>query len=143
MAIIGLAASIISFIDFGTKMVSLAKSVRDSPGGTIPEADDLNVIIQDIRSVSDEIRHKMPTAGLSRDEQRIVHMVTRCDELAGELSHILEKLKMRDSAWSKKMETVRVLLRAVWKKKEVDSLQKRLQDLDRVLRDSLNRALQM
>ena len=142
IAIIGLAASIVTFIDFGTKMVSAAISLRDSPDGTIPEAEELNLIIQDIRSLSSEIQERMPTKALSEDERRILLMVSKCNELAAELMRILDKLKIRDKTWSKTVEAFRVTLQAAWKKKDVESLQQRLRALERSLRGSLNRALQ-
>ena len=142
IAIIGLAASIITFIDFGTKIVSAAISLRDSPDGTIPEAEELNLIIQDIRSLSSGIQDKMPAKAMSEDERRILLMVSKCNELSAELMRILDKLKIRDQSWSRTVEAVRVTLQVAWKKKDVESLQRRLRDLERSLRGSLNRALQ-
>lgn len=127
IAIIGLAGSIISFIDFGTRMVSLAKSVRDSPSGTIPETDELDLIIQGIKSLSRGIQKKMPaTEKLCGDERRILLMVSRCDELAVETRRILHKLKVRDKTWSRTVESIRVAFQGDWMKKEVDALQRRL-----------------
>lgn len=69
-------------------------------------------------------------------------MTSKCDKLAEEISKLLETLRVRDhSALPRAIEVRRVAFRTVWKKKDVDSLQRRLEDMGRSLREYLNGAL--
>lgn len=141
-AVIGLAASILTFVDFGVKVIALAKSIRESQDGAIPEAEELESIVEDVRAFSASIRETSGANELNRDEQRVLSISAKCGKLATELGDVLKKLRVRDKAWSKKIDTTRVIIQAMWKKKDIDSLRDRLGHLERSLRESLNHTLQ-
>ncbi|KAL7783452.1 hypothetical protein V8C37DRAFT_413714 [Trichoderma ceciliae] len=141
-AIVGLATSILTLVDFGTKVVSLAKSIREAHDGAIPEAEELDLILHHVRSLSSTLLNSQTAQNLSQDERKVISMAAKCDGLARELSDILETLKVRDTAWSKTIETGRVVFQAMRKKKTIDSLQARLAYLDNSLREAVNGTLQ-
>jgi hypothetical protein len=141
-AVIGLAASILTFVDFGVKVIALARSIRDSQDGTIPEAKELESVVEHVRAFSASLREASGDNSLNRDEQRILMISAKCDKLAAELGDVLKKLRVRDKAWSKKIDTTRVIIQAMWKKKDIDSLRDRLGHLEHSLREALNHTLQ-
>lgn len=140
-AIVGLAASIFTFVDFGSKVISLAKSIRETHRA-IPEAEELKLIVQHYRSLSSALRGSPTLSRLSEDEQQVLEMADKGDQLATELSDILQTLKVRDTAWSRTIDEGRVAFQTMRKKKTIDALQVRLESLDRSLREAVNRALQ-
>lgn len=141
-AIVGLATSILTLVDFGTKVISLAKSIRETHNETIPEAEELDLILHHVQSLSSALLNGPAAQNLSQDERKVISMAAKCDELARELRDILETLKVRGTAWSKTLETGRVVFQAMRKKKTIDSLQARLASLDNSLREAVNGTLQ-
>lgn len=142
-AIIGLAASILTFVDFGAKVISLTKSIHDSPANMAPDTQELSYMLEDIRSLSNAIQKSTSLrTRLSEDETKILRVASQCDKLAEELGNLLETLKIRDdTALPRAIEITRVALRTARKKKHVDSLQERLKDLERSLRGYLTGTL--
>lgn len=137
--IIGLTSSIITFIEFGIKAVRLARSIH----GTTAEARELDLIAEHVQALSSDVLRKRTNAKqVSEEEQRIIAIATECQQVAKELRKLLATLKMRDDAWSRKMESTRVLLQTLKKKGEIEELWQRLDKLDVRLRDSVRGFLQ-
>ena len=140
--IIGLTSSIITFVDFGVKVVRLARSVRDKRGAP-PELQELDLIAEEIRVLSDSVLRKRSTASaLSDDEKRIIQIATECRNLAVELRELVATLTVRDDAWSKTMELGRVLIQTLRKKGDIEVIWQRLNRLDLRLRESVCWSLQ-
>jgi hypothetical protein len=141
--IAGLTSSIITFIEFGVKLVSAVKALRNSPQDTIPEVEEFDLIINNVKSLNAKILRANPNGRkLSKHEQDIVSMATTCDDLATELSSILQSLRIRDGAWSRTVERTRVVVTAFRKKDGIGSLLFRLERLDTRLRENVNRIMQ-
>ena len=142
LAIIGLVSNIISFIDYGIKLVSGSRLARDSLHGTTTEIHELELIVEDVQRLNAEVLRQKSSRELSKDELHILDMVTECDRLANELRGVVNKLKMRDGVLSKTLESGRVAMRGLWKKREIEDLRRRLTDLDYRIRNSVRDALQ-
>jgi hypothetical protein len=141
--IIGLVSSIITFIDFGVKAVSLSKVVRDSCHSTLPEVRELELIVNDIQTLATNvIGNKSSAQNSGKDDQGIVEMAKECCVLADNLRTALDKMKVREGTWSKTMDSFRVIFQFQLKKHGVDDLLGRLQALDARIRISVNQALQ-
>ncbi|KAI2631192.1 hypothetical protein GGS21DRAFT_168574 [Xylaria nigripes] len=141
--IIGLVSGIISFIDFGLKVVSEAKHVRDSAHGTTAEIHELDLIIDDVRCSNDQVKRQQSSrAELSRDEARILAMVTECEKLVGELRQAINKVKKRDGARFKTLESARVAFHSLLKQDEIQILRSRLDNLDRQISKNVESLLQ-
>jgi hypothetical protein len=97
IAIIGLVAGVVTFVDFGFKVVSGSRGVRNSLSGTTAEVGEPDLIIEDIRASHDRI--KSGTKGdqkLSDDENRILLMVKESESLYVQLRHTISKLEVRE-----------------------------------------------
>ncbi len=142
-SIIGLTSSIITFVDFGVKVVRLARSIREA-NGSAPEVQELDLIAEEIRVLSDGVlrRRSTPARGRSVDEDRMLAMAAECRNLAVELRALLATLTVRGEAWSKTMELGRVMIQTFRKKGDIEGIWKRLNKLDQALRDSVRRSLQ-
>jgi hypothetical protein len=134
LAIIGLVSNIISFIDFGIKFASGARSVRDSLHGTTAEIRELELIVEDVERYHEQVK-KQKIAGqkLSVHEQRILNMVKQCQEIAKELHKAIDRLHVRQGR-SKTLESSRVLFQSFWKQRDIVAMRKRLEDLDQRIR---------
>ncbi|KAI8716496.1 hypothetical protein NCS52_00943700 [Fusarium sp. LHS14.1] len=102
--IIGLVSSIVAFVDFSIKIVSAVKSARDSVHDTLPE--------------------------LSQGEKHIMAMATECERLACELGEIVQKLKIKDGARFRTIESSRIALRVLRKGRDIEDLRRRIDNLD-------------
>jgi len=139
VTIIGLVAGIATFIDFGIKAMWLARSAQ----GSVGEMHELDLVATDVQARSNEVlRRGSNTRELSETESRIIGIATECQRLAVKLRTLLETLKVRDGAWSRTVESSRVLLSTRKKKGEIENLWQRLERLDARLRDSVHQSIQ-
>ena len=80
VAALGLVTNIITFIDFGLKLISGVRSVRE---GATPEIHELDLIVADVRSSNTQVTNlKNSGAKLSNDEVRILSLVGECERVA-------------------------------------------------------------
>jgi len=137
LAIVGLVSNIISFIDFGLKVASGARNVRDSLHGTTADLHELQLIMADVPKYNNQVR-KQSSLGhrLSKHEIDILAMVKECDEVAHKLQQAIEKLKVR--SWrSKTLESGRIAFQTIRKQKYIDALCARLDRLDQRIRSNV------
>ncbi|KAJ8126063.1 hypothetical protein O1611_g7575 [Lasiodiplodia mahajangana] len=142
-ALIGLVSGIITFIDFGLKIVSEIKNVRDSVHGTTAEAHELGMIIDDVRHLNEQVKgQQLPGTDLLPDRLRMLAMVEECEKLASQLVEVTNTLKRRDGTRSKTLESARVAVRSFLKQDEIQALRSRLDHLNKHIREYLAGALQ-
>ncbi|KAJ0416987.1 hypothetical protein BJY00DRAFT_217081 [Aspergillus carlsbadensis] len=143
ITIIGLASSIITFVEFGLKVVSGAKSIRDSQHGSTAEIHQLDLIVADVRASNTQVKEQqLARRHLSEHELRILAMVAECEKLQEELLKIIETLKVRSDARSQTLESARVFARSFFKSSDLQALRGRLDSLDARIRASVGNALQ-
>ncbi|KAI8664187.1 hypothetical protein NCS55_00926500 [Fusarium keratoplasticum] len=128
--IIGLASSIVAFVDFSIKLVSAVKSARDSVHDTLPEVHEIELCLEDVRHSNLRAIQGSPGRHLSQGEKHIMAMATECERLAGELGEIVQKLKIRDGARFRTIESSRIALRVLRKGKDIEDLRRRIDNLD-------------
>jgi hypothetical protein len=136
-ATVGLASNIAQFIECGIKIVSMSKEAYESARGITKETWELNLIVEDVRNQSREVMKKTSSIRLSKDELAIQNYAEECYLLARELRSVLKKLIFREDARSRTIESGRVAMQTILKRKEVHGLKSRLQDLDGKLRPAL------
>jgi hypothetical protein len=142
LALLGLAANIIAFVDFAFKVVAETRNLRDAHQSSTSEIRELDLIVQHVQDHNaNRLRENIDGIKLSRDEKNVLAMVQECERLAAELKEIIGTLKVREGRL-RTMESGRVAIRSVWKRKDLQSLQKRLESLDQRIRISVSHALQ-
>jgi hypothetical protein len=144
LAIVGLVSNIISFIDFGAKLVAVTQDVRHSRHGMASEVEDFTQILFDIRSSHARVQAtQFPGRNqLSWEEKRILKLVHDCEQVAGRIQPILDKLRKRPNASWRTYEDVRVAFRTLMERKELQELCRRLKELDELVRSYCAKALQ-
>lgn len=142
LAVVGLVGNIISFIDFGAKLVSATRDVRGSLNGTTAEVDELRHILLNVQTSNERVK-SMQTSGqaLSKDETSLLSLVDECEKLAKTVQKVLDKLKKRKSSW-KTYEDLRVAFQTLSSRRELENLRRRLEALDGRIRTSFSHILQ-
>ncbi|KAI0555886.1 hypothetical protein F4679DRAFT_578007 [Xylaria curta] len=141
--IIGLVSGIISFVDFGLKIASGIKNVRESLHGTTAEIRELDMIVDDVRRSNTLVKkQQLSHKELSHEERSFLMMVEECEKLVGEIRKAINTLKIRDGARSKTLENARVVVQSLLKQDEIQALQSRLNNLDERIRRNIEKILQ-
>ncbi|KAH5265392.1 hypothetical protein HBI70_141900 [Parastagonospora nodorum] len=116
ISILGLVAGIITFVDFGYKVISGSKSARDSIQGRTPDVARLNKIVQEIRLMNaalvSQISGQRKPSPL---EKHVIEMVQESEKLNLQLHKEIEKLTMRSETRFKHLESGRVALQSIRK----------------------------
>ena len=133
--IIGLTSSIITFIDFGVKVVHLARSIQ-GPQGAAPHVHELDIIAADIQALCDGVLHRRSTA-LSDHDERMVSLAAECRKVAGDLRALLESMRAKNGGWA------RAFYQTLRRRGDVDDLWQQLSRLDVRLREGVGMSLQM
>ncbi|XXG99970.1 hypothetical protein Hte_006311 [Hypoxylon texense] len=142
-AIIGLTASIITFVDFSINLVSAGKSLYASPLDTTEELHRLGLIVQDVQRKNSQLWQiqETRTRNLCEDEMMAMKLAKESDKIAEDLMKVLKKLEIRDGH-NRSVESMRVTIWQRLKKKEVVELQDRLLKLDSRVMNNMKLAFQ-
>ncbi|KAF1359186.1 hypothetical protein EJ07DRAFT_178797 [Lizonia empirigonia] len=143
LAVVGLVGNVISFIDFGSKLVSATRDVHNSLHGTTAEVDELTYIVSNIQSSNERVK-TMQTSGqhLSQDETNVLKLAEECEKLAKKMQKVLDKLRKRTTTSWKTYEDLRVAFQTLIKRKDLDDLRVRLEALDERIRSCFVHTLQ-
>jgi hypothetical protein len=141
-AIVGLASSIVAFVDFSLKIISAAKSVRDSGHNTLPKVHEIRVILEDVRlSNLKAIQAAVQGGSLSDAERHIMTMTTECERLEQELRDVVAKLQINSDSRFRKIQSTRLALRMYSKEKDIEDLHGRILRLDARIRSNVQMML--
>ena len=133
---ISLSSAVVSFVDFGSKVVSGTRDIYKSGKGTLQENDEIEIITTEVTRLNDRIlscRPSLPSSlpnDLSQNDESLRELAASCKIIADDLLDILQELKVRGSAdrnrkWSSFRKAV--ASQTPWNKDKVQSLEKRLQ----------------
>lgn len=144
ISLLGLVAGIVTFVDFGLKIISGSKSVRSSLDGMIPDTSELERSIKHVQTLHNSVKaERIAGQQLSEGEAEVVAMVQESEKLYARIKCSLDKLKVRATARSKTLEAGRVTLRSLWNHSELLEMAKRLTLLDQRIRTSVQTILAM
>ena len=102
---LSVATSIISFVDFGSKLLSRSRKLYQSANGVLTENVHIEVIAADIATLAQGLRRKLPehrplaepslSSKASGNDDILDDLCRRCVEIATELAVRLDKLKVK------------------------------------------------
>lgn len=121
---IGLASSLITFVEFATKIVTGTYEVYTSSEGTTITNAHINTIISDLKEVATDLETELP--GKSKHERALKELASKCDKIAGELLQLLNRIRSdgNHSTWN----SLKAAIVSMRKQKEIVILEKRLND---------------
>jgi hypothetical protein len=145
ISMIGLVSGIITFIDFGLKIVSQTRKLRDAAGNdSTDEVDELDRYIESVREWNSKILNQQSsTLKLSQDEKHMLQKVQQCESLATELQGLIGSLKIPKDAKSKTFKVAKLVFQRRWKQGDIADLQLRLRNLEVQIRRDVEGALQL
>jgi hypothetical protein len=120
---IGVASSVISFVNLAGELISGASEVYRSASGNTDENAHIETVISDLRGVT----HKLDVdhvAGVAVPRS-LRRLVNQCGELGDELLRLLMRLRL-DGNENKMWGSIVVAWRSMLKAHDVESMQKRL-----------------
>ena len=124
----GIAANVIQFIDFSTKVLSMGYRLGKAGHEGLQENQTTETIISDLHKVTQglksSLRQQEEKQRLTQSESDLQDLTEQCRDVALELLEILKKLKVQGN--SRKWETFRVALKTVWEEDKIERLQKRV-----------------
>lgn len=126
LAAIGLAGNIVNFIEFSFRVISGGQQVLNSASGMTPENTSLDAFLDDLKAVTKGLLIEFPTSVCSENEAELSRLAGYCYDLSKELSGILTRLKVSDE--KSKWQGIRVKWRSMCKEKEIEAIERRLND---------------
>lgn len=119
---IGLASSILTFIEFSWELVTGAYEISKSTTGSTLENTHIGSVIEDLERVTEDLIPDLePT---TKHGKALRQLAERCNKLSKDLSRILKKLQASDKGW--KWQSLHVKLASLRKEKEIALIEKRL-----------------
>jgi hypothetical protein len=127
MTALSLAANVVQFVDFASKIVSKGRRIYLSENGALPKNLELEVVTNDLLRLAQSLRNDgLSTGTLNNEEKSLQTMSDECSKIAEELLRRLEKLKVKSDAKQRGWKSLRQALKSVWNKEELDELSERL-----------------
>lgn len=142
LTLLRLVANVLQFVEVGRALLSAAKEAREDGRVLTKDLQHVHLLLEDIRSTGEWVEKSVdPSLPMSMDEVAIWKYSEKCDAIAARLDQVLGKLRVRDDAKSRKVESSRVAVVGFAKRIEVQRLVDRLEQLDERLRRRLRQSL--
>jgi hypothetical protein len=131
LSALSVAASVIQFLDFGCKIVGTSLDIHKSKGGATEHNLETAAIAADLQSLSNKLKDAsdINSDGWSESEKKMQDMAIRCHETAKLLCSTLRKLQKNEKSRFKSWDTLRVAIKSVHKRGEIEALQRRLDSM--------------
>jgi hypothetical protein len=144
ISILGLVAGIITFVDFGYKVISGSKSVRDSTHGRTLDVAMLDKIVREMRQMNSALLAQFSGQRKPSElEKYVIEMVQESEKLNLQLHKEIGKLTLRSESRFKYLESGRVALKSIRSHKSLQSLGKELVALDHRVRSGIQMVLEL
>ncbi|KAJ9145468.1 hypothetical protein NKR23_g5422 [Pleurostoma richardsiae] len=127
---VGLASSIVQFVDFGGKLVRNLKELRSNSNTDVNVdylrlARDLRTIVQDL--VQSNRSAVCQNGALPSESSDFLDIADSCASLASKIIDKLESVALQSGSSTTTTKRVKAALKASWRGNEIDELAKRLQ----------------
>jgi hypothetical protein len=124
---LGLASSIVQFVDFGCKVVSKSHELYRSAAGASIENIEYESIIHDLTNLNARLTLE-PSARSNRDlksnNQALGDLCSGCNDIAAELLAVLEQAKVQGK--HRRWKTLAQVLRSTWSDAKISEISARL-----------------
>ena len=99
---LGVASSIITFVDFGAKLLSGGSEIYRGADGATGDNLHLGILTKDLNNLAFDLELDLaPNRPLKKDEQALLNLASLCKDLADEFLTTLERLRVkgRNTKW--------------------------------------------
>jgi hypothetical protein len=122
-----LAAAILQFVDFGSKIIVSGYETYRSTHGATEENVDLEYLTQKLYTFQDQLW--TPSSKLAHSDQELQNLAQKCSYIAGDLLVLLDSLKVKEKGLVRTWEALRQSCRLVWKEDEIAKKEKLLDSI--------------
>ena len=122
-----LAAAILQFVDFGSKIIVSGYETYRSTLGATEESVDLEYLTQKLYKFQDQL--STSSSKLVHSDQELQKLAQKCSCIAGDLLVLLDSLKVKEKGLVRTWEALRQSCRLVWKKDEIAKKEKLLDSI--------------
>ncbi|TGO41110.1 hypothetical protein BHYA_0026g00160 [Botrytis hyacinthi] len=127
LSALSLAATIVQFVDFGSKVISTATELHHSSEGALANNLELSTIISDLSSISNDLSAQGSGKGkhsYNMDELALIGLASQCKDLSDKLLHDLDGLNIKKA--HTKWASARQAMRSLRKEAYISEISKRL-----------------
>ena len=131
LAAVSLAGNIVGFIDFLGKVLSQIREMTHSASGTTEDNTNMQSLLGSFSLNMERLKVSGTTDTSSQStgsEQQLQSLASRCTVLAGEISTKLKKLTVDENGKYKQFSSIKVAMKSVWGKKDINEKMARLND---------------
>jgi hypothetical protein len=126
---LSLAAAIVQFLDFSTKIVKGAREVYFSTTGSTEENASVELVVTEMRSWFLKLAYS--DHGGTKEEEAICTLAAECQKISGQILDLIKKTK--PSSQKSEIKVLFAALRDRWHQYDKRQLQKRLNNCRRQL----------
>jgi hypothetical protein len=125
---LSVAASVIQFVDYGTRVISKARELYTSADGALSANSKIEEATTRLQALSGSLKadEGLQIAPLDETDTALDKICKECSEVSQELVEMMEKLKLPKSCKNKKWESFRRTLKGVWEKEKTKEVVDRL-----------------
>jgi hypothetical protein len=129
IAALSLAANIVQFIDFGTRVLSNGHSLYKSESGrkVLDDNQEIEIIAQSLNQLVQGLTSSAstnPSSGVSQTEINLRKLAAQCSDIASELLRAVGKLDVQGK--SGRWDSFRTALKSVLAESKIDKIRQRL-----------------
>ncbi|KAJ4179669.1 hypothetical protein NW767_014574 [Fusarium falciforme] len=121
---VGLASSIITFIEFGSKLLKGAKEIRDSANDSLKKNESREVIAEAMKEAVAKLKTPDPVR-IPLEQQKLCDLAVKCSDLSNRILELLQKIKPKNKM---RLRVYRASYRAWRKEDEIRVLEESLRD---------------
>jgi hypothetical protein len=126
---LGVAAAILQFVDFGSKLLVTGYDIYKSHSGAAPQTIHIQTISTELRAISAELSQSPPRDVLpTKREQSLWQLADRAHNIAYHLELLLDSLKLKKSTF-KSWGALRQSWRLLNEKRHIDELKVQLDEI--------------
>lgn len=124
IAILGVVASIVQFVDFGIRLLTKTQNMYRSADGLLKEHVEISEITDDVKKLTGQILTSSTDYGQIVNEN-FKNLVKTCEDLSNKLLHLLKKLRRKEGK-AKTWQSVKASFNSIRRVQEVQNIYKRL-----------------
>ena len=128
LAAVGLASSMVQFVDFAVKIISKGNKYHKSTDGVLPENREYLGIAKNFARLNQGLGSALnafpPTKKLSDDERALHTVAMSCQTIVRQFKAALDQLKILGTRG--KWKSIRQALKACWSKEKIEEMLEKL-----------------
>ena len=137
---LGVASATLQFVEFGSKILKLARQIYVSKDGNTAQHAEFKVQSEHLRELCNTQKKPKSFSELSPHEQKLGELCTKCDSVAAELVNLLKDLAPKKTKSA--MGSISGALKVVAKDKKISSLRANLDEHQKLINSQLLVVLQ-